>query len=273
MVPIIALLLAAAPPAPGTLIDVGGYRVHLNCTGAGAPTVVIIGGFSFEWALVQPEIAKFTQVCTYDASGNAWSEPGPAPTCTNRVDELRRLLTNARIDGPYVLAGFSVGALFARLYTKSHPENLAAVVFIDHAFLPPPPPPPTAVRGLDSPPAVLEATPIEFGLEDEPGFENLPPSVRELYRWAMSQHPDRPDAELAEACLSEIGNATLGAIPLVVVSTANDSPGYAQLQSRLLALSRSSRQFIADRSFHSVEISQPGVLIDAVREAVRKTQK
>jgi hypothetical protein len=61
------LLLAAIPaaaqrPAPrGKLIDVGGYRVHLYCTGSGSPTVLVAGaGFSFDWALVQPEVAAFT---------------------------------------------------------------------------------------------------------------------------------------------------------------------------------------------------------------------
>ncbi len=53
-------------PAPlGKLVDVGGYRVHLFCTGTGSPTVVIVGaGFSFNWGLVQPEVARFTQVCS-----------------------------------------------------------------------------------------------------------------------------------------------------------------------------------------------------------------
>jgi pimeloyl-ACP methyl ester carboxylesterase len=86
------------PPAPlGRLIDVGGYRVHLYCTGSGSPAVVIMGGaFSFDWGLIQPEVAKFTQVCTYDPSGTAWSDPYPAarrqdkslPTCADRVEEF-----------------------------------------------------------------------------------------------------------------------------------------------------------------------------------------
>ena len=58
------------PPPIGKLVDVGGYRVHLYCTGSGSPAVVIVGaGFSFNWGLVQPEVAKFTQVCSYDHSG------------------------------------------------------------------------------------------------------------------------------------------------------------------------------------------------------------
>jgi hypothetical protein len=67
------------PPTPlGELVDVGGYRVHLYCTGTGSPTVVIVGaGFSVDWGLVQPEVAKLTQVCSYDHSGIGWSDDGP----------------------------------------------------------------------------------------------------------------------------------------------------------------------------------------------------
>lgn len=257
----------------GTLIDVGGYRIHLYCTGAGAPTVMIVGGFSFDWALVQPEVAKITRVCTYDPSGNAWSDPGPEPTCLGRVEEIHRLLSNAKIDGPYVLAGFSTGALFARLYARSWSKDVAAMILIDHAFIPAPVAPRSVWSGPDSPPALISATPIEIGVEDEPGFDRLPASIRDLHRWAMSRNPARPDVEIAEACIAALGNSTLGNLPLVVVSTANDSRGYPELQARLLALSHNSRQLIAGESFHSIEISQPEVVIRAIRMAVQESRK
>src|SRR6478752_895325 len=66
-------------PAPGRLIDVGGYRLHLLCAGQGSPTVVLESGggmSSIEWALVQPEVAKFTRVCSYDRAGYGWSDSG-----------------------------------------------------------------------------------------------------------------------------------------------------------------------------------------------------
>ena len=58
------------PPPLGKLVDVRGYRIHLYCSGTGGPTVVVVAaGYSFDWGLVQPEVAKFTQVCSYDHSG------------------------------------------------------------------------------------------------------------------------------------------------------------------------------------------------------------
>ncbi|HWE51054.1 MAG TPA: alpha/beta hydrolase [Bryobacteraceae bacterium] len=264
---------AQAPPPPGKLIDVGGYRVHLNCTGAGRPTVTIVGaGYSFDWRLVQNEVAKFTRVCTYDPAGTAWSDQGPGPDCTSRVTEIHKLLANANIEGPYIVVGLSVGALTARLYAARYPESVAGMVIVDHAFLDPgtkataP-----VVDSPDSPPAIVEMTPIVIIAEDDPGFRNLPENVRNLHRWAASLNPNLPSVETARKCIADVEAATgrlpqpLGDTPLTVVSTANESPNYPRLQQQLLSLSRNSRQFIADRSFHAIEMSQPEIVVAAIR--------
>lgn len=124
-------------PAPlGKLIDVGGYRVHLYCTGTGGPTVVIVGaGMSFNWGLVQPDVAKSTQVCSYDHSGVSWSDDGPSDSCSLRVNEIHAALKNAGIKGPFVLVGHSLGGLVARPYAERYPAEVAGVVFVDHAFV------------------------------------------------------------------------------------------------------------------------------------------
>jgi pimeloyl-ACP methyl ester carboxylesterase len=123
-------------PPLGQLVDVGGYRVHLYCTGEGGPSVIVVGGgFSFDWGLVQPHVAGFTKACTYDVSGTAWSDPGPLLTCRERVNEVHKLLKNARIEGPYVVVGLSVGALIARLYASLHLSEIAGLVIVDHAFI------------------------------------------------------------------------------------------------------------------------------------------
>ncbi len=126
---------AGAPYPPlGALVDVGGYRVHLHCTGTGRPAVVIVGsGYSFDWSLVQGPVSTFTKVCTYDPAGSAWSDPGPAPTCNGRVLEIHRALQNGGVDGPIVLVGHSIGAVFSRLYADRYPAAVAGMVLSDHA--------------------------------------------------------------------------------------------------------------------------------------------
>src|SRR5215510_7974989 len=76
----IAALAGDAPAAPGKMVDLGGHRLHVNCTGKGWPAVVVengLGDFSFDWHLVQTQVATFTRICTYDRAGYAWSDPGP----------------------------------------------------------------------------------------------------------------------------------------------------------------------------------------------------
>ncbi|WP_406707184.1 alpha/beta fold hydrolase [Tunturiibacter gelidoferens] len=294
------------PPVPGTLIDVGGYRVHLYCIGEGSPTVMIVGAaFSFDWGLVQPEVAKWTRVCTFDPSGNAWSDPfqtptlippsqnsnqtpieKTTPTCTDRVDEIHRLLTKMPIHGPYVLVGFSVGALWERIYAARYPDNIAGMIIVDHAFLPDlgksAPPHVSPSQGSShrySPPVLLSEAPIVMGFEDDSNFSRLPARDQELHMWALSQHPVRPGPEMAADCFALISEVTgerrypLGDMPLWVINTSNESQDYRALQRKLLALSRTSKQIIAWHSSHMVPIDEPDLITRAIREAVERERR
>lgn len=122
-------------PAPGQLVDVGGYQLHLYCTGEGSPTVILDSAadmMSADWAWVQPEIAKQTRVCSYDRAGMGWSDPGPQPRDAQQVvSELHTLLNHANISGPYVLVGHSAAGLYARLYAAQYPDEVVGMVLVD----------------------------------------------------------------------------------------------------------------------------------------------
>ena len=245
--------------------------------------MIVGGGFSFDWGLVQPEVAKFTKICTYDISGTAWSDPGPTLTCQARVNEVHKLFTNAKIEGPYVLVGLSVGAMVARLYASLYPSEVAGMVIVDHAFIdvggdPPPAIPSPSFAGLDSPPVLIHQTPIILTVEDTSDFSKLPASIQKLHRWAESLKPALPTVETAEDCLAQLKGTgqvpqPLGNTPLVVVSTGNELPNYKKLQTELLALSKRSRQLMAESSFHSVEIDQPEVVIEAISQVVNMVRE
>jgi pimeloyl-ACP methyl ester carboxylesterase len=137
----VACMLAVAasaqqdPVPPGRLIDMGGYRLHIDVKGQGSPTVVLIAGsqaFSIDWALVMPEVAKFTRVCSYDRPGLAWSDPGPMPqTFDQDVYELHTLLQKAGILPPYIFVGHSLGGIIARWYEKKYPKEVKGLVLVD----------------------------------------------------------------------------------------------------------------------------------------------
>ena len=96
----------SAPAPPGKLVDLGGHRLHVNCSGKGSPTVVIengLGDFSFDCALVQGPVSKFARICTYDRAGHARSDPGPMPRSFAQLNlELRDALSKLGEKGPYV---------------------------------------------------------------------------------------------------------------------------------------------------------------------------
>lgn len=122
-------------PPPGNLIDVGGFKMHINCMGAGSPTVILeamSGGASPYWGWIQPEIAKQTRVCAYDRAGFYWSEPDPeAQSLARTVRNLHTLLMNANIAGPYVLVGHSIGGVYMRQYAADYPYDVVGVVLLD----------------------------------------------------------------------------------------------------------------------------------------------
>jgi pimeloyl-ACP methyl ester carboxylesterase len=122
-------------PAPGRLVDVGGFRMHLDCIGEGGPTVILdagLGGWSLDWALVQPAIAQATRVCSYDRAGMGWSEDSPDPhDAEHAVAELHALLAAGSVTGPLVLVGHSNGGLRSVLYAATYPGDVAGLVLVD----------------------------------------------------------------------------------------------------------------------------------------------
>jgi pimeloyl-ACP methyl ester carboxylesterase len=120
---------------PGTLIDVGGHRLHAVCAGEGSPPVLLESGIaasSLSWAAVRPEIAAFTRVCAYDRAGLAWSDAPSSPRTFDRLlDELGIVMREVNFADPAILVGHSFGSLLVRAYGARHPERIAGLVLID----------------------------------------------------------------------------------------------------------------------------------------------
>ncbi len=126
---------ARAYPAPGQLVDVGGHRLHLHCTGSGGPTVVLEpgqGGVSSDLALITPAVARDTTVCVYDRAGRGWSDPADGPQDGAQIAaDLHTLLDRAHVRGPYVLAGHSFGGLYVQSFAAQFPDEIAGLVLLD----------------------------------------------------------------------------------------------------------------------------------------------
>lgn len=292
-------------PPPGKLVDIGGYRLHLNCSGEGAPTVIMdsgAGGNSLSWYLVQPEIAKFTRVCTYDRAGLGWSERGPLPrTSRHFVQELHALLVNANIKGPYVLVGHSLGGMNIRLYAVLYPDDVAGMVLVDSGhedqsrFFPKIKEP-FELRVLNTPflhksLSILGVNSlfrfwIEFDSRVSPQIQAMRLAVQTRTKNLLTVVDEylsfNKDCEQLRGAPKTLGN-----MPLVVLAhetnpkltgISDDQMNQAieieriwrELQIELSHRSRKGKLIIAEKSGHGIQFDQPELVIEAVRSVLRR---
>jgi len=242
---------AASPAPPGKLVDLGGHKLHVYCTGHGAPTVVVesgLGDFSGDWTLVQTRVSLFTRICTYDRGGYAWSDTGPKPRTFAQLNlELHDALTKLGERGPFILVGHSYGGPVVRNFAKVYPDSVVGMVLVDAAHEglrvgigggktirlgdgakgTAIPPPHEEISDADKPTVRAEDVPEELKNLD-PAYHVLPAEAQAMHRWAQ-RLPGVYDAENSETQWSDEYFAkwrassqagVLGTIPLIVLSRA-----------------------------------------------------
>jgi pimeloyl-ACP methyl ester carboxylesterase len=267
--------LAATPP-PGQLVDIGGYRLHLWCTGDGAPAVILdagLGGTSAGWGFVQPDVARFTRVCSYDRAGMGYSDSGPSPRTARRIaKELAELLAGSGIAGPVVLVGESIAGFNARMFASDHPEHAAGLVLVDASHEDDAHEVPGIARfvPLLSTIGVFRLLGVSFG---QP-IESLAPSVRQYARATMfraSGYQAAADEIIhTRETISEVkGSRRRLTIPVLVVTGAGGADeNWRRLQQDQASLSERGCLITAQQSGHVVAIDQPQVVVDAIRTVV-----
>jgi pimeloyl-ACP methyl ester carboxylesterase len=267
--------LAATPP-PGHLVDIGGYRLHLWCTGDGAPAVILdagLGGTSAGWGFVQPDVARFTRVCSYDRAGMGYSESGPSPRTARRIaDELAELLARSGIAGPVVLVGESIAGFNVRMFASDHAEHAAGLVLVDASHEDDAHDVPRMARvvPLLSKIGVFRLLGISFG---QP-IESLAPSVRRVARATMFRASGYQAAadeiiHIRETVAEVRSSRRRLTIPVLVITGARGADeNWRRLQQDQASLSERACLITAQRSGHVVAIDQPEVIVDAIRTVV-----
>ena len=273
--------IRAYPPL-GQMVDVGGYRLHINCTGNGSPTIVIESGWgdmSAAWGWVQPEVAKTTRICTYDRAGMGWSEASPQPrTAREYAKELHTLLTKANEPGPYVLVGHSMGGFTVIVYAHDYPAEVSGLVLIDAQDLPTSDvaiPQPAPKPGGPSLPSLLARIGLVRLLAEPLGaVENLPEGNKQAYTaYAVAQRSVQTFMDegmgMSEGGAQARAVTSLGALPLIILSRGKDQDAkHTAAQTGLLKLSTDSQQLIADQSGHPIMIEQPEAAVAAIVKMV-----
>ena len=295
--------LAQKYPAPGQLVDVGGYQMHIYCTGQGSPTVMLEAGSgdsSLIWDKVQPEIAEFTRVCSYDRAGLGWSDPSPYPrTATTMMEELHTLMANANVDGPYVFVGHSLGGMLVRMYAHNYPDEIIGMVLVDSLHEA------RMIRNPDLAAAIQEAAGQfrVFAFLNSTGITALVPQAipnpglpaeANARNQALIATTDALATLLAELKMGEENCAealalqinSFGNLPLIVISAGHgdrlasfSDAENQQLwenmqieQTDLVALSSQGKQIIAEKSGHHIQLDQPELVIDAILQVIEANQ-
>jgi pimeloyl-ACP methyl ester carboxylesterase len=261
--------------------------MHLVCTGAGDPPVILEGpqtGISALWIPVQNGIAAFAEVCSYDRAGFGFSDSGPLPrSSANIATELHALLSRASINPPFILVGASAGGFPARVYAGLYPDDVAGVVLVDSSH-------PEQARKLHLPedPTARykkwepffplghslgimrlglrrEKRPASFSLADWSEVLDARNTVNS-YRTVL-----REGEAWAESARQVRESADLGAKPLLVLTGARDADAEWRalwvngLQTDLTHLSSKARQTVLENSGHGIMLDAPSDVVEGVR--------
>jgi pimeloyl-ACP methyl ester carboxylesterase len=287
-------------PPPGIRVDASGLALHFQVSGEGEPSVVLdsaLAGTSLSWTEVQPRVAAFARVASYDRAGFGWSDPSSEP---RRVDylvaELRRGLKALSLEPPYVLVGHSYGGFVAKLFWSRHPEEVAGVVLVD---VPHPrkwvTPSASELRRIERGARMARVAGLlaHFGLtrlffrfagprrlESLPGLlSKLPASHQAAIRsfwvrpWTLRALSSLIEEAPRSAALVESSARDLGDRPLVVLTASHPSPERIRDQEEVARRSRCSRHVVAERSGHWIPLDEPEVVVEAIRDVVTEARR
>lgn len=284
-----------AHPMPGDLIDVGGYKMHLDCMGQGSPTVILDAGLGdnyTSWRKVQPQISQITRVCSYDRAGAGYSQPSPrSRTARDFAEELHALLHKAAIASPVILVGHSMSGYTVRIYNQLYPGEVAGIVLVDASHpeqqtrLPP------TLNDIDAgwirEQEFLEFA-MPFGIPRALGFCGGDAEVRAAECNFHSVHESIAELKaISQSAAQASATGSLGDLPLIVLSgdpavpepdipedlVKPTSDAWQQMQKELAQLSTRSIQVTAKNSGHYIQFDRADLVVNAVRSVVAQVRR
>jgi pimeloyl-ACP methyl ester carboxylesterase len=257
---------ATAYPMPGQLIDVGGHRLHLHCTGSGSPTVVLepgLGEASSVMGWIAPAVANDSRVCVYDRAGRGWSEAADGPQdAAKTAADLHTLLERAHVPGPYVLAGHSFGGLYILTFAANYSDQVAGMVLLDSTAPASAPSPPAKAGSYDLVGRISALLPAVAHLGvarvyGQSSYGTLPPRSRDEARARSATASDVESFlnEFLEGSMAVHQAASLVDFadkPLIVVTAGREhDAAWLAAQDKLATLSTNSRHRVVAAATHA----------------------
>jgi len=282
-------------PAPGKLVDEGGRKMHIYCTGEGNPTVILDSGLGdsyVSWRKVQPEIAKVSRVCSYDRAGLGYSEPSAAPRTSRAIaEELHVLLRAAGVAPPYIIVGHSMGGYDVRLYASLYRNEVVGMVLVDAShpdqesrF----PPELKNMEGSWQREAEFLEYAMPFGIPRLIGLcEDDPQHRAAECNWHSAREGVAELKAIPVSAAETAATGSLGDMPLAVLSHDPNKPSselppdlakptneaWEKMQEELANLSSRGTQSIVRNSSHYIQLDQPTAVTSAVRNIVEQARQ
>ncbi len=280
---------------PGKRVEVDGHKMHINCTGDGSPAVILDSGLGdtyLSWRKVQPEIAKFTRVCSYDRAGLGYSETSFGERTSKVIaEQLHDLLQASSLAPPYILAGHSMGGYDVRMYASLYPADVAGMVLVDASHPDQEnrmPPEIKNMQGSWEREAQFLEFSMPFGIPRLIGLCENDPALRAAEcNWHTAHEGLAEMKAFRESAAQTAATGSLGNMPLVVLSHDPEKPSselppdlaqpmnnaWEKMQEELARLSSRGTQVIAKNSSHYIQLDRPDVVVDSVRSVVEQARQ
>lgn len=280
---------------PGKRVEVDGHKMHIDCIGEGTPAVILDSGLGdtyLSWRKVQPEIAKFTRVCSYDRAGVGYSETSFGERTSKVIaEQLHDLLQASSVAPPYILVGHSMGGYDVRLYASLYPADAAGMVLVDTSHPDQEnrmPPEIKNMQGSWEREAQFLEFSMPFGIPRLMGFCENDPALRAAEcNWHTAHEGLAEMKAFRESAAQTAATGSLGNMPLAVLSHDPEKPSselppdlarpmndaWEKMQEELARLSSRGTHVIAKNSSHYIQLDRPDVVIEGVRNVVEQARQ
>lgn len=279
---------------PGQMVEVNGHEMHIYCTGEninGNPTIVMIPGAGsayFTFDKIQPTLSQYTKVCSYDPSGFGFSEGAKdGRTAQDVAKELSELLVKAKINGPYLVVGHSLGGIYAQVFAKNNVDSVKSMVLVDSSCIEQAdikePEPPLFVKIINGmitnssyfglPRLVVTLSPDFLGVHQD----NLK-IERSIVAKPMKETNSTSIIKGALNSVEQLRNASyFGDLPIIILEAdgsqkmATETWGstMGECHKKMVSFSTNAKYVLVKNSEHSIQDDQPQAVIDQIKSLIK----
>ena len=252
LVPVAVSFWLAARAAQALPRKVGpkGSQMRMLVAGNRGPIVILdsFGEMPLDfWGTIQWRCAKFCRVVAYDHRGTGGSDPGAKPRDAWQIArELRAALQASKLAPPYLLAGYSFGGPYVRVFAGLFPEEVSGLVLIDPS--------------------------------QEEFFEWLKARRPDVNVITPEEQADQSEYGCTWASLNQARGATVPDLPVTLITAMRSfgeldvrlRPHWLEAHERWISRIPQGRHLITERSDHGIIWEEPDLVVEAIRDMVKR---